>query len=307
MNVRFNLVQCIVVFVWGGLTVSGSYAEQASYTAKYHLDRLWPTSSENSGIVAYKQNYLLLLNSTDFPNYTPTSPNLKNQVTPSYIYAKQEAKFQFSLKSQYPHPDILGESNSLWFGYTQQSHWQVTNSDNSRPFRESNYEPEPLIISHQFESPPDTRQWSPRYLNFGVVHQSNGQALPASRSWNRVYFQLGAEKRLSDISSMAVTIKPWMRFSENSDQDDNPDIYDYLGHGEIEMLYWYGKHLVSTLVRSRSLQFDWSWSNGGEKSLHWHVQIFSGYGESLIDYNQQHSSAGIGVSLPYDLEVNSKE
>jgi phospholipase A1 len=265
----------------------------------YHLDRLWPTPGDNSGIVAYKQNYLLFVTHTDTPNLNPTSPNLKNQVTPSYYYEKQEAKFQFSLKSQVPHFGVLGESNSLWLGFTQQSNWQIKNGANSRPFRESNYEPE-LIFSHQFEKKPADTQWAPRILNFGFVHQSNGQALPASRSWNRVYMQLGMEKRLNDSNSLALLIRPWVRCPvEEAALDDNPDIYDYLGHGDLELLYWNDRNLFSALIRSRSVQVDLSWSRE-KKSLHWHLQLFTGYGESLIDYNQQHSMAGFGVSLPYN-------
>ena len=199
----------------------------------------------------------------------------------------------------------MGESNSVWFGYTQQSHWQVLNGPNSRPFRENNFEPEPLIISHQFERRQDDTGLSPRFLNFGLVHQSNGQSLPFSRSWNRVYLQLGLEKRLGADSNIAVTIRPWVRIQEDSATDDNPDIEDYLGHGDLELLYWNSNVMVTALLRSRSQQFDFSWSRE-KKSLHWHLQLFNGYGESLIDYNQQHSVIGVGISLPYDLDANSK-
>lgn len=275
----------------------------------YHLDRLWPTHSESSGIVAYKQNYLLLSN-TDVPNREPTSPNIRNQVTPTYRYEAQEVKFQFSLKTQYPHPDWLGHANSLWFGYTQQSHWQVTNGANSWPFRENNYEVDPLIFSHQFEKRQVDDNWAPRFLNFGIVHQSNGQVLPYSRSWNRAYMQAGVEKKLSGSSNIAVVLRPWLRIAEVSASDDNPDITDYLGYGDLELLYWNGKQMLSALVKSRSLQLDWSMpmpmGESTPKSLHLHLQYFTGYGESLIDYNQQHSVVGIGVSLPYDLDANSK-
>jgi len=231
-------------------------AGKANTATGYHLDRLWPTYDENSGIAAHKQNYLLFVTHTDNPNLNPTSPNLKNQVTPSYVYEKQEAKFQFSLKSQVPDFGLLRSSDSLWLGFTQQSNWQIKNGANSRPFRESNYEPE-LIFSHQFEKRPMDNQWAPRILNFGFVHQSNGQALPSSRSWNRLYLQLGIERRLSDSNSIAVIIRPWVRYpTEEVALDDNPDIYDYLGHGDIELLYWFDKNLLSALVRSRSMQVD---------------------------------------------------
>jgi len=226
-------------------------------TPKYHLDRLWPTHNDVSGIVAYKQNYLLL-NQNDLPNREPTSPNPKNQVTPNYRYEPQEAKFQFSLKSQYPHPTWLNDSDSLWFAYTQQSHWQIANGANSRPFRESNYEPEPIIYSRKFDKPAAEGSFSLRFINVGFVHQSNGQALPYSRSWNRLYLQAGAEKILNSGSSIAVALRPWYRFTENPDKDDNPDITNYLGNFDLEFFYWRGKYLVTALIRNQSLQMDWS-------------------------------------------------
>lgn len=282
-----------------------SVAAGRPVAAASRLDTLWRSDSPHS-VQLYRQNALMLTHS-DRPNNMPTSPNPANTVPRSFPLDQTEAKFQLSLKTlaidstQLP---LLGAGNSLWMAYTQQSNWQIADSQNSRPFRESNYAPE-VILSHRFDreldgfSIPAVYGFEPRLLNIGAVHQSNGQSLPRSRSWNRVYAQLGLEKSLAGGDSVAVLLRPWVRVRENRRDDDNPDIEHYLGHGDMEFQYWRGRSLLTLLARSRALQADLSLPLLDEKSLMLHFQYFTGYGESLIDYNQRHSVFGIGVSLPY--------
>jgi phospholipase A1/A2 len=251
----------------------------------------------------------VLYTQTDRPNDEPTSPNPSNRVTTPGELHRGEAKFQFSFKAPVLLPGTIGRNNSVWFGYTQQSHWQILDAANSRPFRESNYEPE-LIYSRHFDQPdPPSPGLRPLFVNVGAVHQSNGQSDPRSRSWNRVYAQLGLADRLGDDRSVAVLIRPWLRIHESPDSDDNPDIGRYLGHGDLQLLYWTGAETFSLLARIRSLQADVAmpvpFLNRGERkrqSLQFHLQAFTGYGESLIDYNQRHTTVGIGFSVPYGLQ-----
>ena len=58
-----------------------------------------------------------------------------------------------------------------------------------------------------------------RLANIGFAHQSNGRGDPLSRSWNRVYAELGFETR-----DLALLVRPWYRIKESAAKDDNPDI-----------------------------------------------------------------------------------
>ncbi|OHB25498.1 MAG: hypothetical protein A2X84_10045 [Desulfuromonadaceae bacterium GWC2_58_13] len=205
-----------------------------------------------------------------------------------------EVKYQISLKTKL-WQDVLGQRMDLWFAYTQQSYWQLYNIDESAPFRETNYEPELLLSFH-----PRLKLFGidVRTLNLGFNHQSNGRPEPLSRSWNRLVANLGLEK-----GAFTVELKSWYRVPESRDEDDNRDIDDYLGPGEIQSYYRWHDHRFGLMLRNNfqrgdnrsTFQVDWSFPVMEKVGLY--VQYFNGYGENLLDYNQHANRIGIGFIL----------
>ena len=248
----------------------------------------------------YKQTYFLFYSHSSRPNNAPTSPNPNNQVPFTYPLDNKEMKFQISVKGH-----ILGEGrHTLWFGYTQQSFWQIYDVEHSNPFRESNHEPE-LIYSFRPENLRFGSGVNFSHLNAGFSHHSNGQALPRSRGWNRIYAQAGLESDFGDHGRLVLLPRVWKRIGGGTIDDDNPDITHYLGLGEIEARYFHGRGVLSMLARKHSLQLDLAIPAPPLLGIrihntNLHLQLFSGYGESLIDYNQRHHTFGVGISLPFE-------
>ncbi len=282
-------------------------ADTAGPDYDWKLDRLWPVGSELAEakalagvLLQYRGNYLML-DSVHSPSSSPYSPNVLNQVPQSGSLTSAELKLQVSLKSQLP--IVWPWGDSVWIAYTQQSQWQAFNKRDSRPFRETNYEPELIYLSRRFDDKvPTFGAWTPRVLNLTYVHQSNGQALPRSRSWNRFTAQFGSEYRFDDNDDRRLTLmlRPWWRVPDRNN-DDNPDIVKYLGHGDITLDYWRGRQQFSLLLRERAFQLSWAFPlyEPALNSANLYLQYFSGYGHSLIDYNHKLDSFGLGISLPF--------
>lgn len=243
----------------------------------------------------YKPVYLLPLSWASRANLMPDSGSPGHQLSGPLDIDKAEAKFQLSLKSKLwtlPHDGGL----SLWGAYTQSSRWQVYNGRGSRPFRETNYEPE-LILALRTDF--EVLGWRARLASVSFNHQSNGRALPLSRSWNRIIGELSLERGESTLS-----LRPWWRIREGAATDDNPGVQDFVGRGELLMTQKLGRHVFSLQARhslrggerSRgSLQLEWAFPLGG--GLHGYAQLFSGHGESLIDYNHRQTRLGLGISV----------
>jgi len=99
-------------------------------------------------------------------------------------------------------------------------------------------------------------------------------------------------------------LRPWWRIPEGARDDDNPDIKDYMGRGEIQVVHEVGRQEFALTARHSfrggdrshgSLRGTWSFPLAG--NLRGYLEVFNGYGESLIDYNHRASYLGLGVSL----------
>lgn len=263
------------------------------------LDKRWELSEDSKlgtwNIRAHQPVYLLPAFWTTDKNEFPRSPNPENTVDQDQNLKSMEAKFQISLKTK-ALENLIGNNGDVWLGYTQSSRWQVYNSEESRPFRETNYEPEASLVFHTNYN---VLGLNGRLLGLTLNHQSNGRSDPLSRSWNRVMLNLGFER-----GNFAMMVRPWYRIEEDFKDDNNPDIKNYIGRGDLTSFYRWKDNEFSLMLRHSlkggddahgAVQFDWAFPISGK--LRGNLQIFDGYGESLIDYNHRATYVGLGVSL----------
>ena len=241
-------------------------------------------------------------------NRQPVSTGPNHSATTPTDYSRTENRIQLSVRTKIAQglltPTNSVYKDSLWFGYSQQSYWQLFSPDISRPFRTTDHEPEVMYVYPTDFALPGG--WRLRYSGVGAVHQSNGQSEPLSRSWNRVYLMAGMEQG----KTWRVQARVWKRTHESTGSDDNPDITDYLGRGELAT-FWNvnADNTVGLTVRHSlhqhtrgSARLEWLQTlgkgfGGGKSNLRLHTQLFTGYGDSMIDYNHKRTVLSIGLSL----------
>ena len=263
------------------------------------LDSRWELAPESRlgtlNLRGYRPVYVMPVFGTNDQNNRPQSPNPDNRSSTSEKLDNVEAKFQLSLKTKI-WQGVFGDTGDLWVGYTQSSRWQAYNKKLSRPFRETNYEPEAMLV---FGTNYHVFGWDGRLLGVSVDHQSNGRNDPLSRSWNRVIANIGFER-----ANWVVTVRPWWRMAETARNDDNPDISDYMGRGEVQIVHEADGQEFGLMLRHSLHGGDrshgaarFTWSFPLVANIRGYAEVFHGYGESLIDYNHKATYAGFGISL----------
>ena len=214
---------------------------------------------------------------------------------PNYIVAGlrngQSARFQFGVKyrvfdSESTPVQWMRSLGKLHFGYTQTSLWDLSAS--SKPFYDTSYRPTLF-----WQSKLDESTTGPSYLRSGYEHESNRKDDASSRSVDIIYIQPVLRKDFADGDTLFFA----PRFYAYLDRTDNPDIARYRGH--VDWIARYGDErgwLLSSRIRTGtagygSAQFDLSaplrkplFSRTGGFL---YFQLLSGYGESLLDYNQK--------------------
>lgn len=245
-------------------------------------------------ITPHHTNYVLPLTHTTRPNEQPyADTDVELQHT--------EMEFQVSFKVAVNEKPLLNDNGYLYFSYTAKSFWQAYNTNESSPFRDTNHEPEVFVT---FTTDAQALGASIPVVSFGFSHQSNGRSDEQSRSWNRVFARVAFE-----YEKYYWSFKPWWRLPESGKDgpddpkgDDNPDIDDYLGYFELRGFRRYGANELSLMVRNNLRSenrgaIELGYSYPFAKTKRGYVQLFHGYGESLLDYNHRTTRLGIGIML----------
>lgn len=266
-----------------GPNVSQNLPSQTEPDAATEAERLEPSASAPSRSalpVAYEPIYALIGNGTN-----------------------TNAKIQFSFKYRlFGESSFFGNTRTLldgvYFAYTQRMFWDI--SRDSAPFRNIDFQPELIYILPQ-SAPGDRTRFG---LQFGVRHESNGREGDASRSVNTAYIQPSLGFRLGKIG-LNVAPQAWFYFGG---QDGNRDIEHYRGHTGLALLFREpGGLQIDTRARMNlgngkgAVQADISYPLNrlvwDRLKLYLYGQVFSGYGENLLDYNQRIDRVRIGIGI----------
>jgi phospholipase A1/A2 len=226
----------------------------------------------------YEDTYFLttLTNNTNEEVYQDAGDEELSQLS------KLEIKYQFSLSV----PIIrISPNYSIMASYTQLSLWQLGNSEISSPFRETNYQPQ-IFTMHQGDF------FLFNNIEYGYKHQSNGRGGDLSRSWERLFVSFehigGAfEYGIQGWKAMALS--------------DNRDIEDYIPPYTIWMRLNNSVGVFDLRARQNfdtnrsGVEISFSYQVNNLVSLY--TQVWTGYGETLIDYNHNQTRVGIGFRV----------
>jgi len=263
--------------------------------------------SDFFGLKPYKSNFFLPI-SYSSKKYARVNAGDLNAPT-TYYDSNSEVEFQISLKKPLTY-NLFGFNEYITAAYTQKVWWQLYSA--SGPFRETNYLPELFMTIPSSQDIDD--KYGLKAVKTGFMHESNGQEGYRSRSWNRLYatgqFQ---------FNNLFISPRVWYRISEdkknenfyngvnpNASGDDNTNIYEYLGYGDLKVNYLIGKHEIGSVFRYNfgaggtnrgAIDAHWSYPFFNSENTFWYVKFFSGYGESLIDYDKSVTKTSFGFSF----------
>lgn len=193
-----------------------------------------------------------------------------------------EIKYQISFS--FPLLQFNNKS-ALMTSYTQLSLWQIANGEASTPFRETNYRPQ-LFMMHQGDFPLFNS------IEYGYKHQSNGRGNDLSRSWERFYLLLESQGNYIDYG-----IESWVAFGLS----DNEDIEDYIGpYSGFMKINGIDASATIKLIHNFSTNrsgFETGFTYYANDIIGFYGQLWTGYGETLIDYNNDQTRIGVGIML----------
>lgn len=177
--------------------------------------------------------------------------------------------------------------------YTQTSLWAI--EEPSSPFRSTIYSPSAFYLL------PTEVGGQPVSLSFGYRHDSNGIAGGGSRDVNRLFLRAATRFDLGGDWSLELAPAAWI-FVRSGSQIDN-----YWGYTGLDAAIEQREGLkLSTFLRGNpgtgrgSAEFLASYPLAdltGGLGVYLVGQLFTGYGETLLEFDQRRTRARIGLGL----------
>ena len=235
-----------------------------------------------------------------------------------FLSTRNDSKFQISFKyklftSNKKNRTILGVElpaqksfwDKLYFGYTQKSIWDWL--EDSAPFEDHNFNPELFWCSDDkncntldSSEGKENLMWKIRHYA-GYEHESNGREGPSSRSWNRLYY-----RPIFWRGAYGIAPKVWLVTSE-SEIGNGDYLSQYIGYFELDL---FARHDNEVAYGATFRYAEKGWSVLTDFSIpqkeifsesdfnpYWYIQLFSGYAEDLLKYNEKRNVLRIGLRL----------
>ncbi|RUO22587.1 phospholipase [Aliidiomarina iranensis] len=281
---------------------TGETGGEERVTPSDFISKFWELEQKDKRgtfvIRTFEPNFVLPAHYSSSINRQPSSPT-RGEAEEQPNYDATEIKLQISLRTKL-WENLLLPNADLWAAYTQTSLWQAYDKKDSRPFRSTDHNPSifyTVPVPEAWDILPGQARL--RMVNAGFAHHSNGQSEPLSRSWNYTYVGGVIEYKQFMIESQ------WKQRINETDDDDNPDLVRFRGNVETRLSWLPGRSTASITLITRdlstnrgSVQFDYTYPlTKRPDGIRAYLQIFSGYGETLLDYNHRQNRVGIGFLL----------
>lgn len=249
-------------------------------------------SNGNFELKPHKVNYIMPVSYVD-TNFKKEDPN-------AYQYRHVETEMQVSLKLNVG-SNFLGLNERYFLAYTHRAMFQLY--AHSSPFRETNYNPEGFVVF-----PVTGNDENLKSVTLALAHMSNGRPENSnykyisddpdnlSRSVNYTYLNFAFQH-----DSLITDLKFWTALPENKKENNNPDIMSYYGDASLKFTYFLNKHMFTLMGRTSFTHgrgaLETTYSYPIHKGVFAYAKIFSGYGDSMIDYNNYVNRFSLGFAF----------
>jgi phospholipase A1 len=242
-----------------------------------------------------------------------TDPSILDSADQEFIHLYHDEPMHFLMgapntKAQISFKAKILQSTEFYVAYTQKIFWDFFKE--SRPFRDVNYHP---ALFYRFKLGPDHHN-DKENTSLDIVfydHESNGKAGLQSRSWDRAGIKFNKNFVTDGRTLWTGSVRAWVPYKIEA---TNFDLPKYRGVYEVVITL---SHFMNGYFKLNDLSLRFysggnlwiqPWSGGRELTLRLKgsssaflatavFQIFQGYAESLLDYNQSYAGFRVEIGI----------